>query len=483
MSRAAMIALSLSLVACGGPGAQPDAPGAIDAPALDAPRDASIDPPLDAAVELADVEPGERDAAGTATGEAFGATAFLQPLAGLSGAPRTRYLAGQTMFEIDWLVAPAGSTDQDGLGPTYNSTSCQACHFRNGRGAPPLVDGGALVSALLRVGTADGAPDPRYGDQIQPRAIPGVPAEGEVRLRYETVTGAFDDGTPYELVRPRIELSLALGDPDVGPFAMSVRTASATIGQGLLEAIPADAIVARADPDDLDGDGISGRARWIDAPTGAVLGRFGWKAGQPTVEAQNAAALIGDLGLTTALHPDENCPPAQLACRAAPTGGSPELDATRVAALRAFVLGTTVPARRDVDALPVRRGKWLFHDLGCARCHVPRWQTAASHDFPGLANQVIWPYTDLLLHDLGDDLADNRAEGTASGREWRTPPLWGLGLIPVVSGHHRLLHDGRARGPIEAILWHGGEAAPSAARFRALSSADRAALEAFLMSL
>jgi len=468
VARAACV---IALAACGGPSA---APG--DA----APGDAAPDAAPDAALELADLEPGEADAAGTATSRVFDERAFLQALAGLAGEPRTRYLAGQSMFEVDWLVAPAGSADRDGLGPTFNALSCKACHLRNGRGAPP-ADGAPLTTSLLRVSTPDGAPHPVYGDQIQPRAVPGVPAEGEVRLRYTTIPGAFTDGTPYELLRPTVELALALGDP--GPLAHSVRVAPATIGGGFLEAIPDAAITAREDPDDADADGISGRARRLPGPGGAALGRFGWKAGQPTVDAQNAAALLGDLGITSAAHPAENCPAPQPACAAAPTGGSPELDAPRVAALRAFVVGTSVPGRRDADAFAVRRGKRLFHDLGCAACHVPRWETAATSDFPGIAGQVIWPYTDLLLHDLGDDLADHRPEGDATGREWRTPPLWGLGLLEITSGHERLLHDGRARGPVEAILWHGGEAAASAARFRALSAADRAALEAFLRSL
>jgi CxxC motif-containing protein (DUF1111 family) len=471
-ARAACVVAAFA--ACRGPSAAP----ADAAPGDDAP-DIAPDAAPDAALELADLEPGEADAAGTATTRVFDERAFLQALAGLAGEPRTRYLAGQSMFEVDWLVAPAGSADRDGLGPTFNALSCKACHLRNGRGAPP-ADGAPLTTSLLRVSTPDGAPHPIYGDQIQPRAVPGVPAEGEVRLRYTPVPGAFADGTPYELLRPAVELALALGDP--GPLAVSVRVAPATIGGGFLEAIPDAAIAAREDPDDADGDGISGRARRLLGPGVPALGRFGWKAGQPTVDAQNAAALLGDLGITTAVHAAENCPAPQPACAAAPTGGSPELDAPRVAALRAFVVGTSVPGRRAAGDVVVRRGKRLFHDLGCAACHVPRWETAAS-DFPGIAGQVIWPYTDLLLHDLGDALADGRPEGDATGREWRTPPLWGLGLLEITSGHERLLHDGRARGPIEAILWHGGEAAASAARFRALPAADRAALEAFLRSL
>jgi CxxC motif-containing protein (DUF1111 family) len=466
----------VSLAAACGSSSEPQRPDASPDAAPDARPDASPDGP---ALELADVEPGEADAAGTATSRTFDGNAYLQPLAGLSGAPRTLYLSGQAMFEIDWVAAPSGNTDRDGLGPTFNALSCRACHPRNGRGAPS-GEGEVLATTLLRVSALDGQPHPIYGDQLQTRAVSGVPAEGQARVRYTATVGAYADGAPYELLTPVVELTLALGDAEL---LRSLRTAPAIIGSGLLEAIPREAIVARADVADADGDGISGRPRLLD---GDVLGRFGWKAGNATVDDQNTAAFLGDLGLTSPRHLVENCPAPQAACAGAPSGGAPEIDATRVDATRIFVAATTVPGRRDVAAVPVRRGKLLFTQLACASCHVPRWQTSATPpngDLPGLASQTIWPYTDLLLHDLGEGLADHRPEGDASGREWRTPPLWGIGLMPVVNGHQRLLHDGRARGLAEAILWHGGEAAPAAARFRALSVSDRAALLAFLGSL
>lgn len=475
MKPPAHLAWWLALAACSAAPAplQPDAAPAPDAAAA---PDATPDAP---ALELADVEPGEADAAGSATSRTFDGNAFLQPLAGLTGNVRTLYLSGQAMFEIDWVAAPSSNADRDGLGPTFNALSCRACHPRNGRGAPS-GEGEVLASTLLRVSGLDGLPHPIYGDQLQNRAIANVPAEGQARVRYAETTGAYADGAPYSLLTPSVELTLLLGDAEL---LTSLRTAPPIIGAGLLEAIPAEAILARADPSDADGDGISGRPRLLE---GGALGRFGWKAGNATVDDQNTAAFLGDLGLTTARHPAENCPAAQTACAAAPTGGAPEVEASRVDATRIFVAATTVPGRRDVAAVPVRRGKLLFHRLACARCHVPSWTTAAAPpngDLAGLASQQIWPYTDLLLHDLGEALADHRPEGDATGREWRTPPLWGLGLLSTVNGHQRLLHDGRARGVAEAILWHGGEAAASAAAFRALPPADRAALLAFLNSL
>lgn len=486
---------------------QPETASAQDAALPDAappdlliPSDADSDPAdaiptqpdaaLPDAEARAQLEPGEAEAAGTGTVSLVDARAYSQPLTGLSGPPRTAWFTGQALFQLDWTVPTATPSDRAGLGPTYNSTACQACHFANGRGAPPTVDGGALVTALLRVSlpgrTEHGAPLPHpiYGDQIQPRAVGDVPAEGTVRVYYDELPGAYDDGTPYTLLRPRFEFDPALGDP--GPELLrSVRVAPAIIGMGLLAAIPEDDLLARADPDDADGDGISGRPNhvWDEVAGRAVLGRFGWKANQPTLQQQNAAAFSGDIGITTPLYPEANCPAPQTACAAGPQGPSPEVDLDRLAALTDFVRGTGVPARRHPDDPTVLRGKLLFHDLGCAACHVPSWRTGEVPDLPPLSKQRVWPYTDLLLHDLGAGLADGRPDFEASGSEWRTPPLWGLGLQKTVSKHQRLLHDGRARGPAEAILWHGGEAQAAAERFRRLPARDRQALEAFLDSL
>ncbi|HEY8379559.1 MAG TPA: di-heme oxidoredictase family protein, partial [Nannocystis sp.] len=280
-----------------------------------------------------------------------------------------------------------------------------------------------------------------------------------------------------------------LEDPAFGPLPpdllISPRVAPAMIGLGLLAGIPEADIVAREDPDDADGDGISGRANrvWDVAAGRLALGRFGWKAGQPDVAQQTAAAFLGDMGLTTSLFPRENCPEGQLACAAAPTGGSPEVEDDTFGDVVYYASTLAVPARRDPDDPEVLRGKQIFHDVGCAACHVPRHRTAADAAIAEVRDQTIWPYTDLLLHDMGEALADGRPEYLADGREWRTPPLWGLGLVEVVSGHTEFLHDGRARSLLEAVLWHGGEAEPAREAVRALPRADRDALVAFLNSL
>jgi CxxC motif-containing protein (DUF1111 family) len=294
--------------------------GALAGCSGDGPVVAPDGPAPDGPLELAELEPGERAAAGTLTTPVADRTAYLQPLAGLSGEARSRYLSGQAVFELDWVAAPSSdSADRDGLGPTFNAVSCRACHPRNGRGAPSGEDA-PLETALLRVSALDGAPHPIYGDQLQTRALDGVPAEGEASVRYAAGAGAFPDGERYELLTPTVRLTLALG---AAPLLTSLRTAPAIIGSGLLQAIPAAAIRAGADPTDADGDGISGRTRELP---GGALGRFGWKAGNPTVDAQNTAAFLGDLGLTTPQHPAENCPAAQPECAAAPSGGSPEVE-------------------------------------------------------------------------------------------------------------------------------------------------------------
>jgi CxxC motif-containing protein (DUF1111 family) len=214
-----------------------------------------------------------------------------------------------------------------------------------------------------------------------------------------------------------------------------------------------------------------------------VLGRFGWKANQPSIEQQSAGAFLGDIGLTSPLFPEQNCTAVQEACRAAPTGGDPEVDQEKIDAVTFYARYLAVPARRDADDSTVRHGEALFAAIGCASCHFTTLVTGDLDDAPALSAQRIHPYTDLLLHDMGTDLADDRPDYEADGREWRTPPLWGLGLIATVNRHTLLLHDGRARGVAEAILWHGGEGETARETFRNLPREDRAALVRFLESL
>ena len=446
---------------------------------------AEVDPPA-----MLAAEPGEELSGGDTT--VFDATpnAFSYSARNMTSERRSDFFVGNSFFKDSWVTAPASTEGRDGLGPLYNARSCSACHFKDGRGAPP-EPGEPMVSMLIRLSAPGSgehggpAPDPAYGGQLQPSAIAGVAPEGEATVTYEEVPGAYGDGEPYALQRP----SYAITGLAYGPLAegamMSPRTAPAMIGLGLLEAVPEEAIVALADPDDADGDGISGRPnRAWDARRGVeALGRFGWKATQPTVDQQTAGAFLGDMGITTPLFPAQECAPLQADCLAAPSGGEPEASEDVLARVVFYSATLAVPARRAWQDPEVLRGKALFQEAGCGACHTPKLTTGALSGYPELSGQVIRPYTDLLLHDMGEGLSDERPDIDASGSEWRTPPLWGLGLIEVVNGHDRLLHDGRAQGIAEAILWHGGEAEASREAFRTMSREDRGAMLRFLESL
>jgi len=425
---------------------------------------------------------------GAATVHVDGAGAFEQPVPGLEGEDRRAFAVGNNFFNDNWVTAPASTEGRDGLGPTFNAQSCSSCHFRDGRAQPPEGPDDPERGLLLRLSVLDAAgdvvPHPVYGDQLQDRAIEGVPVEGAIRIEHTEVTGEYADGTPWSLLEPSYSIVDAAFGPIGDDVLISPRIAPFVFGVGLLEGIPADDITARADPDDANGDGISGRANMtIDPRTGDdALGRFGWKAQMATVEAQGASAFLGDIGITTPLSGPENCPPAQVDCMAAPSGGDPEIDELKLDRVTFYTRTLAVPARRAVGETDTDRGEVLFADLGCAGCHVPEATTGPA-DVPALDRQRITPYTDLLLHDMGEGLADGRPDGLATGSEWRTPPLWGIGLVETVSGHTRYMHDGRARDLEEAVLWHGGEAEAARRDYIDLSADDRQALLAFLGSL
>jgi CxxC motif-containing protein (DUF1111 family) len=442
-------------------------------------------------------EPGEALSAGAATVRKFDHNAFSQPSANLAPSRRLDFSVGNSFFRNPWVPAPASTTARDGLGPLFNTNACQNCHIKDGRGHPPEADAASAASMLVRLSIPAGAdeaerlihqgviPEPTYGAQLQDMANPGIAPEGKVRLRYSSVPVRFADGTEVQLRKPQLDISQLGYGPMHPDVRVSARVAPPMIGLGLLEAIPEADILAQADPDDANGDGISGRANqvWDRAEQRTVLGRFGWKAGQPSLNQQNAEAFANDMGLTTTLIAHDNCTDAQSDCLAAVNGGVPEVSDNILASVLFYSRNLGVPARRDVDAPEVLRGKGLFHLAGCQQCHTPRFTTAADAAEPELANQVIRPYTDLLLHDMGEGLADGRDEFLATGREWRTPPLWGIGLTQTVNGHTQLLHDGRARNLLEAILWHGGEAETAKQQVLKFDADERAALLAFLNSL
>ncbi|WP_122662648.1 di-heme oxidoredictase family protein [Pseudomonas viridiflava] len=455
----------------------------------------------DDAPRFTQAEPGEALAGGRATVNKRDVNAFSMPSANLSPARRLDFSVGNSFFRSPWVIAPSTTTARDGLGPLFNTNACQNCHIKDGRGHPPEPNDVNAVSMLVRLSIPDDPaqaelikkngvlPEPTYGGQLQDMAVPGVAPEGRVRIEYEPMPVRFRDGTVVELRKPTLSITHLGYGPMHPQTRASVRVAPAMIGLGLLEAIPDAAILANADPDDKDGDGISGRPNWVwdDEQQTVVMGRFGWKAGQPTLNQQNVHAFSGDMGLTTSLRNFDDCTPAQTDCLAAPNGngpgGEPEVSDNILRLVLFYSRNLGVPARRNIENPQVLAGKNLFYKAGCQQCHTPQFKTRHDAAEPELANQVIRPYSDLLLHDMGDELADNRTEFQATGREWRTPPLWGIGLTQTVSGHTQFLHDGRARNLLEAVLWHGGEAQAAQRQVLAFDAEQRAALLAFLNSL
>lgn len=423
-------------------------------------------------------------AGGTQTVFDQGSGAYSQAFPGLTAAELAIHGTGDMAFEATFVSAP--SPVNPGLGPIFNSVSCANCHIADGRGRPP-VPGEQPVSTLIRISVpgsdAHGGPTPvpGFGGQLQHRSIFGTTPEALVNTNYLEEPSTFADGTTYSLRRPAITLSAAYTPLPVD-LMMSTRLAPPVFGLGLLEAIPEVDVRALADPGDADGDGISGRANnvWDHLDQRYTLGRFGWKAGQPTLLQQSAGAYVEDMGITSFLFPQESSAGQP---QHDGTNDEPEVSDSLLYAVAFYVRTLAVPARRAIDDPQVVRGQELFVNAGCDRCHVPEHRTGVNVAFPSVSNQRIFPYTDLLLHDMGPELADGRPEFDADGTEWRTPALWGIGLSQTVNGHQYFLHDGRARDLSEAILWHGGEAETSRERFRTMTASERAALLAFLASL
>ncbi|MEM1372349.1 MAG: di-heme oxidoredictase family protein, partial [Pseudomonadota bacterium] len=410
-----------------------------------------------------------------------GVDAFSQASANIDFEDELTFKVGRGLFRKLWVSSPASTLASDGLGPLFNARSCARCHINDGRGHAPASTDENAISFLMRVSIpADDyaakttelqtylatLPEPTYGSQIQDVAIQGHGAEAQVKITYDEELVALSEGETVSLRRPTYTLTNLNYGPLHPDTMMSPRVAPQMIGLGLLDAIPAADILANADPDDLDGDGISGRPNivWSFEHQQQMLGRFGLKAGVPTLREQTAGAFFGDIGISSPIFTAAagECTDVQTACLNAPHGDGDdrvfEIDDQILDLVAFYGSNLAVPARRDVDHPEVLRGKEVFYNTGCIACHTPSFVTHRLQDRPEQSFQLIWPYTDMLLHDMGPGLADNRPEALANGREWRTPPLWGIGLTQQVSGHTYFLHDGRARSLLEAIMWHGGEA-------------------------
>ena len=462
------------------------------------------------ATDFSQPEPGERLPGGDTTSKkSVNRNAFSHNAANLPFEKELDFKVGNGFFRRIWVSAPASTQSADGLGPLYNARACQRCHLKDGRGHPPAANypDDTAVSMFLRLSIppqnaeqksllasrkVNVIPEPTYGGQLQDFSIQGIPAEGRMHIEYEEIAVPLNGGEIAYLRKPRYTVTDLQYGAMHAQVMISPRVAPPMIGLGLLEMVPAADILAHADPDDSDGDGISGRPNrvWDIESRDVAIGRFGWKAGNPTINQQSQGAFSGDIGLSTPLFPDPagDCTGRQAACRKAPHGDSPQHGNLEVSAqVSELVLfysrHLAVPARRNAGDAQVLQGKKLFYESGCTGCHVPKFLTGSEPDRPELSKQLIWPYSDLLVHDMGEGLADGRPEGVANGREWRTSPLWGIGLTKVVNGHTYFLHDGRARNLLEAVLWHGGEAEPAQQSVVGMTPEQRGHLLAFLGSL
>lgn len=431
---------------------------------------------------------------------------FSQPSANITFEEEGAFKLGNALFRKNWVSSPSSTQASDGLGPLFNERACQNCHLKDGRGRPPQGDTGT-TSMFLRLARdasnieekanlADrkllNFPDPVYGTQLQELAVPGLRGEGRMRVDYRERQVTLADGTMVSLRKPSYSVTDLAHGPLDPRTTLSPRLTPPMIGLGLIEQIaPAD-ILAHADPEDRDNDGISGKPNIVrDRLSGELtLGRFGWKAQTATIRQQAADAFPGDIGISTPEEPKHwgDCTAAQAECLAMPNGvqarlGPVEAPPPVMDLVTFYSRNLAVPARRDLTAPGVLAGKKLFYEIGCVSCHTPKFVTRRDAPDKAQAFQLIWPYSDFLLHDMGPDLADGQAVGDATGSEWRTPPLWGIGLTETVNGNSFFLHDGRARSLTEAILWHGGEAQKARDRFAAANAAERDALVKFLESL
>ena len=433
--------------------------------------------------------------------------AFSQASANMSFERELDFKIGNAFFKRIWVSSPSTTQSSDGLGPLFNARSCQRCHIKDGRGHPPEGHADNNVSALLKLaipaqnkqqqqllasGVAANFPDPNYGGQLQDFSVQGVFAEGKVALSYEQKRIKLADGEIIVLRKPVYTVKNKRYGEFHRQIMSSLRVAPQMIGLGLLEAISEQDILAKEDIGDRDQDGISGKANrvWDIEKQSISIGRFGYKAGQPNLNQQNQAAFNNDIGIGTPLftNPHGDCTQLQRDCLGLPDGNSGNDENLEVGTLVVekvlhYSRNLAVPKRREAGSSDVLAGKKLFYQSGCISCHTPKYITPQDTYAPEQSRQLIWPYTDMLLHDMGEGLADGLTEAKANGNELKTAPLWGIGLTPVVNGHSYYLHDGRARSLLEAILWHGGEAKKSQQKVISMSKKERQQLIQFVQSL
>ncbi len=470
--------------------------------------------------QLATFDPQEIKQGGDTGVSITSAESYSKPSSNLTALRKGDFFVGNAFFKQPWVIAPASTDSRDGLGALFNVAACQSCHIKDGRGHAPMTSSDDADSLLIRLAMPasndeqrqqlqssmiEKVAHPMYGGQLQDRGIQSVPAEARIEVQWTDKPVTFADGHIETLRAPTFTLT----NPGYGAFddelMVSPRIALPMIGLGLLDQIPDTDIKKQAVSASKDTTAISGKFNWVmDPQTGqTALGRFGWKAGQTKLVTQNQSAFNEDMGLTSNIRPIESCTPLQTACLKATTGSDAqgdnkpavEVSDEVVKFVEFYTRNLAVPNRRDADNEQVLAGKKHFYNLGCQSCHTPRYQLPKTNDdHLEQHGQVIYPYTDLLLHDMGDDLADRTIAGKlpskdaqveflANSYEWRTPALWGIGLAQTVDPQATFLHDGRARTLLEAVLWHGGEAKAQQQKVLQLDKQGRAELNAFLQSL
>lgn len=434
---------------------------------------------------------------------------FDAPVANLPPELKSSFYAGKALAEQPWVKAPTATTARDGLGPLYNARSCMSCHINGGRGRMPQAPDELLTQGVLRLSMVGEksfvqelgvAPHPVLGDQLQTQSVAlshqlrhvsfnssamEVQPEAYIYLRWQDQSFTFPDGELQALRYPQVFIENNSIELQHSEVLTSLRSAPAVLGAGLIEAIPQAAINAIADAQHASDTGISGRVNrvWDPLTQSFQAGRFGWKASRANLAVTVAAAFVNDVGITNPIFPQQPCTEEQLDCLRSSHGSAPdqvELPQHLLDLVELFTQNLAVPRSRLTPQ--TQQGREYFYASGCQQCHQPSFVTG-EHAQPHLSRQTIWPYSDFLLHDMGDSLADGRSDFAASGQEWRTPPLWGIGVSKKVNGIATLLHDGRARNVTEAILWHGGEAQKAKEKFIHLPKQQRRALVQFVESL
>lgn len=425
----------------------------------------------------------ERLSGGLATVFDETSKAFTHAIDGMSARDEYIHELGDAAFEQTFVTAPAPINS--GLGPVFNNVSCISCHHNDGKGTPTL--GFATSSMLLRISVAGedahGGPlaAPGFGVQLQDQAIFGKQPEVHIAIYYTDKTVTYPDGSSVILRDPVYTLTNSY-IPLPASYMLSPRMAPPVFGAGLLENVPESTILSYADESDKNNDGISGKANYVYNPytQKTELGRFGLKANNPNILVQVAGAYNQDIGISSNIFKEES---SKDQSQSDGITDDPELADSILNAVAFYVRTLAVPARRNTTDADVKAGEQIFNTINCSGCHKPTIQTRVDVTLPYLSNQRIHPYADLLLHDMGDALADDRPDFLATGNEWRTAPLWGIGLFQKTNGIPYYLHDGRARTLEEAILWHGGEAEKSKQQFMQLNKTDRDKLIKFLSSL